>query len=352
MSSKDMVFVGALIGSLLGGSLSPSFAQTAPAYVADPGMEEAATREGKVVLYTTWIVDQLARPMITAFEKRFPKIKVDFLRGDSSQNLMKMVTEKKAGAPQSDVWSLSAGFDELYKIDGAESVDLPSTRDLPAQYKDEKGRWFATYIVVHVPSYNTNMIAAKDLPHSYEDLLDPKWKGKLVWKRGDVTGSSGFIANTLLTYGEEKGRAFLGRLAKQNIIEYEGSVRALLDNVISGEYPLALTTVNFHAAISAAQGAPVKWFALEPVAVSMTSGGVTKGAPHPNAGRLFLDFVMSTAGQSVIRDVGYLPVRPDMPALYPELKAEQGGFKANFIRPDFVDENYAKWQALEKEIFH
>ncbi len=329
---------------------APAGAQT-PVYDPDPAMEAAATREGRVVLYTTWIVDQLARPMITAFEKRFPKIKVDFVRGDSSQNLMKMVTEKKAGAPQSDVWSLSAGFDELYKVDGVQPVDLPSTHDLPPQYKDARGRWFATYIVVHVPSYNTSMIAAKDLPRTYEDLLDPRWKGKLVWKRGDVTGSSGFLANILTSFGDEKGKAYLRELAKQNIIGYEGSVRALLDNVVSGEYGFALTTVNFHAAISAAQGAPVKWFPIEPVAVSMTSGGVTKGGPHPNAARLFLDFVMSKAGQTVIRDVGYLPVRPDMPALYPELKPEQGGFRANFIRPDQVDENYAKWQALEKEIF-
>ena len=289
--------------------------------------------------------------MITAFEKRFPTIKVDFVRGDSSQNLMKMVTEKKAGAPQSDVWSLSAGFDELYKIDGAASVDLPSAHDIPPQYKDEKGRWFATYIVVHVPSYNTGMLQPKDLPKSYSDLLDPKWRGKLVWKRGDITGSSGFIANILATYGDDKGRDFLRGLAKQDVIGYEGSARALLDNVISGEYSFALTTVNFHAAISASQGAPIKWFPIEPVAVSMTSGGVTKGGPHPNAGRLFLDFVISSAGQSVIRDVGYLPMRPDMPAIYPELKPEQGGFKANFIRPDEVDANYSKWQALEKEIF-
>jgi ABC-type Fe3+ transport system substrate-binding protein len=323
-----------------------------PSYEGDPKLIAAAEKEGEVVLYTTWIVNQLARPMIAAFNARFPKIKVDFVRGDTNQNLLRLLNEKKAGEPRSDVWSLSAGIAELKAADGIARMDLPSVRALPDAYKDKDGYWAAYYINVHTPSYNTNLVAAKDAPHTYQDLLDPKWKGKMVWKRGDLTGSTGFIANILLTMGQEKGRAYLGELAKQNMIEHEGSVRAMLNNLIAGEYPLGLQTTNVHAALSKAAGAPVQWVAMEPVAVSTTAGGLTKGGPHPNAGKLFLDFVFSATGETVMRNNGYLPVRPDVPAKWPELTPQGGGFKYNVISPDLIDANYAGWAALEKQIFH
>ncbi len=332
-------------------SAAAAQAQTSVPYSADPAWVAAAKREGKVVFYTTWIVDQLAQPMFNEFEKRFPGIKVEYVRGDSNQNLMKMITEKKANATQSDVWSLSAGIGELAKVDGAAKLDLPSAKEITDDFKDRNGLWVATYSVVHAPAYNTNMVAAKDVPKTYDDLLDPKWKGKLVWKRGDTTGSSGFIANILLAYGDQKGRDYLAKLGKQNIIGYSGSVRALMDNIIAGEYALGLQMTNVHAVLSAAKGAPVKWVPVDPVAMSMTSIGISKDARHPNAARLFVDFVISRAGQTLMKDLGYLPVHPDVPAQYPELKPEQGGFKGNVIRPDAIDANLAKWMDIEKELF-
>jgi iron(III) transport system substrate-binding protein len=84
----------------------------------------------------------------------------------------------------------------------------------------------------------------------------------------------------------------------------------------------------------------------------MTAGGLTKGGPHPNAGKLFLDFVLSVAGQTVMRDCGYLPSHPDVQATWPELKPQNSGLKFNVITPDLVDADYRKWNAIEKEIFH
>ena len=328
-----------------------AWAQASVPYTADPATLEGARREGKLVFYTTWIVDQLAQPMFSEFEKRFPGVKVEYVRGDSNQNLMRLLTEKRANATQGDVWSLSAGIGELHKAGGVARLDLPSAKEIPDQFKDQDGLWIATYTNVHAPAYNTDLVAAKDVPKTYEDLLDPKWKGKLVWKRGDLTGSTGFIANALLTFGEEKGVEYLKRLAGQNISFYGGSVRALMDNVIAGEYPLGLQMTNVHAALSAANGAPVQWLPISPVAMSATSIGISADAKHPNAARLFVDFVISRAGQTVMAENGYLPVHPGVPAKIPSLKPEQGGFTFNVIRPDYIDANQAKWAAIEKEIF-
>jgi ABC-type Fe3+ transport system substrate-binding protein len=344
------LLVTAFAGAWLGLTTS-AFAQTPVPYAADPALVEAARKEGRLIFYTTWIVDQLGRPMAAEFEKRFPGVRVEYVRGDSNQNLMKMLTERKANASQSDVWTLTAGIGELAKAGGVAKLDLPSARDIPERYKDPDGKWIATYSNVHAPAYNTTLVAAKDVPKTYEDLLDPKWKGRLVWKRGDLTGSSGFIANALLTFGEEKGRDYLRRLAQQNVTFSGGSARALMDNVIAGEYPLGLHLINVHAALSAANGAPVKWIAISPVAMSTSTIGITQGSRHPNAAKLFVDFVISRAGQTIMRDLGYLPVHPDVPAQIPELKPENGGFTVNVITPDHIDANQARWAAIENEIF-
>src|SRR4029077_1788978 len=102
------------------------------------------------------------------------------------------------------------------------------------------------------------------------------------------------------------------------------AIRAVLDRVIAGEYAIGLEMNNTHAAISAAQGAPVKWVPLNPVSETLQVVGITNGARHPNAAKLWLDFMVSKAGQEIMRDNDYLPVHPDVPAKIPELQPQRG----------------------------
>jgi iron(III) transport system substrate-binding protein len=137
--------------------------------------------------------------------------------------------------------------------------------------------------------------------------------------------------------GDERGMAYLRELAKQDVVPLPIAIRAVLDRVIAGEYEIGLEMNNTHAAISAALGAPVKWVPLNPVSETLQVAGVTKGGAHPNAARLFIDFMTSKAGQEIFRDNDYVPMHPDVQARIPELKPQQGGYKSVVYTPDNLE---------------
>ena len=146
-------------------------------------------------------------------------------------------------------------------------------------------------------------------------------------------------------------RRTLRKLARQELTPLPIATRAVLDRVIAGEYAMGIEMVNAHVAISRALGAPVAWVPLDAVTTTLQVAGVTTGAPHPNAGRLFLDFITSRAGQEIFREANYIPMRPDVPAKDPAMKAEQGGYKSIVLSPEEVDTNATRYQMIYQEIF-
>jgi len=155
----------------------------------------------------------------------------------------------------------------------------------------------------------------------------------------------------LKSMGEENGMRYLRALAKQNIVPLPVAARAVLDRVIAGEYPIGLDMNSSHAAISAALGAPVRFVPLDPVTMTMQIAGLSRGAPHPNAAKLFLDFMVARAGQAVFRDADYIPMRPDVAARSPELKPEQGGYQALMLSPEEIDANGQHWAKVFDDVF-
>jgi ABC-type Fe3+ transport system substrate-binding protein len=151
--------------------------------------------------------------------------------------------------------------------------------------------------------------------------------------------------------GEEPGMSYLRRLAKQDIVPLPIATRAVLDRVIAGEYAMGLEMVNAHVAISAGMGAPVRWIPLDATTTTLQIAGVTTGAPHPNAGRLFLDFITSRAGQDIFREVNYIPMHPDIPANDPELKSEQGGYNSIVLSPEEVDTSASRYAKIYEALF-
>jgi iron(III) transport system substrate-binding protein len=129
------------------------------------------------------------------------------------------------------------------------------------------------------------------------------------------------------------------------------SARAILNQVVGGEYAMALQIFNHHAAISAAKGAPVDWLRLNPATVTPDLVALTKGAPHPNAGLLFVDFMISKEGQEIFRKAHYLPSRAEVPPLVENLIPEKGGFTATVLTPTMVDKQYDHWDNVAKQLF-
>jgi iron(III) transport system substrate-binding protein len=342
-----VVLAGAAVAFV--GALAP--ARAAEAYQADPKLVEAAKKEGEVVVYTTLIVDQIVRPMIRAFRAQVAGIDVKFVRGDSPQLLVKLSNEGRAGRVQADIWHLSDGIAPLLKEKLAAPFDLPSARGLPAELIDPNGNWVATNLSTRSLAYNTQLVAADQVPRTHKDLLDPRWKGQLVWHPYSIAGGYGFIGVVLKSMGEENGMSYLRALAKQNIVPLQVAARAVLDRVIAGEYPIGLDMNSSHAAISAALGAPVRFVPLDPVTMTMQIAGLSRNAPHPNAAKLFLDFMIARAGQAVFRDADYIPMRPDVAARSPELKPDQGGYQALMLSPEEIDANGQHWAKVFDDVF-
>ena len=144
----------------------------------------------------------------------------------------------------------------------------------------------------------------------------------MAW--GSTTSTSagpGFIGLMIKDRGLEKARAFLEKLAKQQITAIPVAARQILDQVIAGEYAMGIMMFNHHAVISAAKGAPVKWLPMSPSAVTTNVASVLAAAPHPNAGKLFLDFMQSDEGQAIFRPAGTV-LRVDARRLLPATAAE------------------------------
>lgn len=315
-------------------------------------LEEGARKEGKLVWYTPLIVNQAVRPLKETFEKKYPFIKVDFHRANSRGLVQKWLAENAAKRYEVDV----VGGSEVTMLGKKAGLLLrfasPSMRDFPAELKDPQGLWSTTNLYFMTLAYNTRRIKPSEAPKSYEDLLNPKWKGRMAWHMGSNTGAPLFIGNILTVMGEKAGTAYLQNLAKQSVISATASARGIVDLVVAGEYDIAINIFNNHAEISKDAGAPVDWQPLEPVPSPMGTTGVAKTAPRPHAAMLFTDFLLSEEGQRVFQRADYLPAHPKVAAQTPALKPGGGRFaKANYFHPEIVMEQSDKWLAVQEKIF-
>jgi ABC-type thiamine transport system substrate-binding protein len=125
----------------------------------------------------------------------------------------------------------------------------------------------------------------------------------------------------------------------------------VLDQVIAGEYWMNLMAFNHHVVISARKGAPCDWLKLEPAPVELDALGLLKDAPHPNAARLLLEFILSEEGQKVFQQNDYLPALPSVPAMVAGLRPNDGGFQGDFLRPELIHEQLPHWQKVTQELF-
>ena len=302
--------------------------------------------------YTPLIVNQAVRPLKEAFEKKYPFVTVDFHRASSRGLVQKWLSENAAKRYEVDV----VGGSEAIMLGKKAGLLLrfasPSLRDYPAELKDPQGYWSTTNLYFMTLAYNTRRTRPAEAPKTYDDLLQPKWKGRMAWHMASNTGTPLFIGNVIATFGENAGTAYLRNLAKQNVISTTASARGIVDLVVAGEYEIAINIFNNHAEVSKNAGAPVDWQPLEPVPSPMGTTGVARNAPRPHAAMLFTDFLLSEEGQKVLQRADYLPAHPKVPAKTPELKPGGGRFaKANFFRPETMLEQSDKWQALQEKLF-
>jgi len=183
----------------------------------------------------------------------------------------------------------------------------------PDGFKDPEGYWTDFYDNLIVTAYNTTRVKRDELPKKYEDLLQPRWRRRMVLDKNEDR----WFANMLHLMGEKKGMEFMQALAKQEVAIRSG--RSLITQLLAaGEFDLQIVAYWYRPHLLKKQGAPVDWIALEPSLVALHPISIIDRAPNPNAAKLFIDFVLSEEGQRLFASRGREPARPGIrPEGYP-----------------------------------
>ncbi|HLH98218.1 MAG TPA: ABC transporter substrate-binding protein [Xanthobacteraceae bacterium] len=272
-----------------------------------------AKREGIVTFYSSaTLADQSA--LLAAFQAKYG-IKVQQWRGSSEDIRARALAEYAAGRFDADIAETSGSEMEPMVREGLLApVATPATANLIPQAIMPHHAWVATRLSVFAGAYNTDIIKPKDVPRAYDDLRDPKWKGKLGIEADDAN----WFLSVVGQMGEEKGLRLFHQIVAQNGISVRKGHTLLANFVGSGEVPLALTTYSYRVEQMKREGAPVELLYLPPVVALPTGAGVFKKAPHPSAALLLLDFYLTDAqkilaGQdSVVTDPRVKPLPKDL----------------------------------------
>lgn len=262
----------------------------------------AAKKEGTLTLYTT-IAEKDLPVLIKPFETKYG-IKVNVWRAGTDKVLQRTLAE--ASARRRDVDVIHFGSPEMEALSREkvlQPVLSPAYRDLVKGSVPPHHEWAATLLSVWVQAYNTNLIKKADLPRTYQDLLDPKWKGKL----GIETKNQDWFASVVeIMGGKEKGVKFFSDLVARNGVSPRSGHTLLTNMVVSGEVPMALTVYNYMPEQAKKKGAPIDWFALEPAVARSNAVGVARYAPHPAAALLFHEYMLTDA-QQLMTTIDYVP---------------------------------------------
>jgi iron(III) transport system substrate-binding protein len=302
-------------------------------------LDAGARKEKALMIYTTGTQIQ---PLIDRFKQIYPYLDVQMPRATSEDVARKVIEEYGAGYYEADVFELSSyGLIVPRQMGILQPFQSPEAKAYPDSAIEKDRMWISvreSYVGI---GYNTNLISAADAPKTYQDLLDPKWKGKMAISYSMST-TANVIGAMVLTLGED----YVRKLGAQDNRVYPLLGRALANLTISGEAPISWTTYDSHVQASRAQGAPIAWIAPGPVPVTDTSVALASKAQHPHASMLFIDFLLSAEGQALYQKLGYSSARNGMqPADKPAVTKL---YLTN--RPTYVND-YEAWTKLTQESF-
>jgi iron(III) transport system substrate-binding protein len=279
-----------------------------PGLVLAAQLQEAAATERKMVWYTT-IGSADAKMLIDQFRQRYPDIDAEYFRTGGPQLVERIFTEARAGRHLWDVFMNSAIYTHLLTEKGMLAVyESPEARFYRDGYKDPRGRWTSIYTNYAVAGYNTKLVPREEVPKTYADLLKRFWSGQI----GMDAKSYEWFAVVARGLGEDRGMSFMRSLANQKV-QLRNGRELVAELVAAGEFKLALTAYSQNYETLKVRGAPVDWVALNPVYANIHPLGLSTRAPHPTAGKLFIDFVLSKGGQEIVRAQKRIPDRIDTP---------------------------------------
>jgi iron(III) transport system substrate-binding protein len=346
-SRRQMIQAGAatLGAASLGSVMAQAPANNIAALAALTGAErqkrlaEGAKKEGVVSIYTSMPLDDMAA-LTSAFEAKYG-VKAKVWRSGSEKILQRGLLEAKANRFEVDVFETNSPETEVLSREKVLIAgNSPFLNELIPQAIPSHKEWIATRLNIFTCAYNTKLVKKEELPKTYQDLLDPKWKGKLSVEADD----SDWLAETVMKMGEEKGLALFREIARKNAVSVRKGHTLLSNLVASGEVPLALTVYNYKIEQMKNSGAPIDWFALDPTIARPNANGVARNAPHPHAALLFQDFEL-TEGQQILGKRDFIPTSTKVPSNLNKMPLI-------FANPKTTLDDGQKWNKIYDDIFN
>jgi ABC-type Fe3+ transport system substrate-binding protein len=312
-------------------------------------LEEGAKKEGTVTIYTSGIIQAGTGRWIDDFKKKYPFVTTQYWRAAGPAVSSRTVEEHRANRHVVDLFELDAG--NLLTLMQVSTLQPYWSPELPAYPNDAKlePRKDGVYGVVvresyHGIGFNTEKINKSEAPKNFDDILNPKWKGKMA-----ITSEGGagvLFLGAVLSTG--RGTDYLEKLARQNIRLHAMSARALADLVISGEVSVSPTISSAHVSDSKNKGAPIDWIPLNPSVTREGLISIAAKAPNPYTALLMIDFALTKAQQEMRTTFGYGVARSDVESphsLPRSIKRFYPGFDPNY------EDNFMKWRKLMNRYF-
>lgn len=329
-------------------AVRPSFAEDVAArnrqlYMYSGADREAmlvqeAKKEGQVSVYTS-LNTRDSGPLCSSFEKKYG-VRVKLWRSSSEKVLQRAVTEARAGRHLCDVLETNGPeMEAMYREKLLAEFKSPLFKELaPAAFPKHR-HYVADRFNFFVIGWNTNLVKPEEVPNSYEDLLSPRFAGKVGVEAGDTD----WFASMVKSMGEQQGMDFFRRLAKAKPQIRTG--HTLIGELLSsGELGIAAAIYNHSVEKMTLRGAPVRWKALAPTFGRPNAIGVALQAPRPHAALLFVDFMLSKEGQSILRDHSRVPANLTV-------ETQLNKFAFEMIDPAIVLDENDKWERHWSELF-
>jgi iron(III) transport system substrate-binding protein len=298
---------------------------------------EGAKKEGGLTLYSSLAPSEIA-VILSGFEKKYG-LKVNVWKGDAGDILQRAVTESHASRTDVDVIETAGpNMEAMQRENLLQEVSSPTLADLIAGAIPPHREWVVSRMSVINAAYNINLISKAQAPTSYDDLLDPKWKGKLGIEAFD---SAVWLMGVADMRGEKNTIDLFRKIVAVNGVSLRRGHFAIANFVVSGDVPFALTVYRNNAALAADAGAPIQTVVLPPLLALPSGIAVARRAPHPYSAVLFWDYFL-TEGQKVLAAEENVPSNRAVQQPPPGL---------TFINSAKLLDDGDKWQKLFHDIF-
>ena len=298
-----------------------------------------AKKEGSVSVYTSLQTADIGK-LGDAFEKKYG-VKVIPWRSGSEAIVNRTIQEARANRFTVDVIETNGPeLESIHRENLLQAIKSPYLADLIAPAILPHGEWMGTRLNVFVQSYNTRQVKKQDLPKTWEELANPKWKGKIGIEQED----SDWLAGIFSDLGDARARKVFKDIVTTNGMSVRKGHTLLAQLVVSGEVPLALTVYNYKAEQLKSQGAPIDWFVIGKAPARANGVGVAARAPHPHAAVLFYDFEIGEEGQRILVKRDFVPTNRKIDTPLNKMPLE-------LVDPKVMLDEHDKWTKLYEELF-